>query len=576
MTATDSGSPYLVIEDLTVKFPTADGLVTAVSDLSYSVSLGQTLGIVGESGSGKSVSSMAVLGLHDSRSAQISGSIRLGDTEIIGLSEDRLRQLRGNAAAMIFQDALAALHPFYKVGAQLGEAYQVHHPKASKKDARRKAIEMLDRVGIPQPDRRVDDYPHQFSGGMRQRAMIAMGLINDPSLLIADEPTTALDVTVQAQILDLLQDLQREFNSAIIIVTHDLGVIAEMADDVLVMYAGRAVEFGTCKEILTHPEMPYTWGLLSSIPDVTGDTDAKLIPIPGNPPSLLDPPIGLRVPSPVRTRRQGAGEPVRHGAAGADARRARSRPRQALSPGQPGRDLRGRSAAGDCPRAGGGGLMSDVNLDKPDATDNEPLPGQEDQVEPESAQQVASFAELADQTHAAAVLDVTAPPVLSVDNLKMYFPVKAGLMRRTVGHVQAVDGVSFQVPERGSLGLVGESGCGKSTTGRLITRLYNPTGGSMMFERPRPRPALPEGDEAAAARRADDLPGSLHLAEPPAHGRHDRGRPARGAQDGAQEADHPAGPGAARRSSGSTPSTTTATPTSSPAVSGSASASPGR
>ena len=151
---------------------------------------------------------------------------------------------------------------------------------------------MLDRVGIPQPDRRVDDYPHQFSGGMRQRAMIAMGLINDPSLLIADEPTTALDVTVQAQILDLLQDLQREFNSAIIIITHDLGVIAEMADDVLVMYAGRAVEYGACKEILTHPEMPYTWGLLSSVPDVTGDTDAQLIPIPGNPPSLLNPPTG--------------------------------------------------------------------------------------------------------------------------------------------------------------------------------------------------------------------------------------------------------------------------------------------
>ena len=168
----------------------------------------------------------------------------------------------------------------------------MHHPKASKRDAKKRAIEMLDRVGIPQPDRRVDDFPHQFSGGMRQRAMIAMGLINDPSLLIADEPTTALDVTVQAQILDLLQDLQREFNSAVIIITHDLGVIAEMADDVLVMYAGRAVEYGTAKEILTHPEMPYTWGLLSSIPDVTGDTDAKLIPIPGNPPSLLNPPSG--------------------------------------------------------------------------------------------------------------------------------------------------------------------------------------------------------------------------------------------------------------------------------------------
>ncbi len=290
--ATEGDEPYLVVEDLTVRFPTEDGLVTAVTELSYTVALGQTLGIVGESGSGKSVSSMAVLGLHDAKSSRISGSIRIGGTEVIGLSESRMRQLRGNRVAMIFQDALAALHPFYKIGGQLAEAYIVHHPKASKRDARRKAIEMLDRVGIPQPDQRVDDFPHQFSGGMRQRAMIAMGLINDPSLLIADEPTTALDVTVQAQILDLLGDLQKEFNSAVIIITHDLGVIAEMADEVLVMYAGREVEYGSTKEILTHPEMPYTWGLLSSIPDVAGDTSGRLIPIPGNPPSLLNPPTG--------------------------------------------------------------------------------------------------------------------------------------------------------------------------------------------------------------------------------------------------------------------------------------------
>jgi peptide/nickel transport system ATP-binding protein len=192
---------------------------------------------------------------------------------------------------MIFQDPLSAMHPYYTVGNQIAEAYLVHN-NVSRKVARARTIEMLDRVGIPQPDRRVDDYPHQFSGGMRQRAMIAMALINDPGLLIADEPTTALDVTVQAQILDLLQDLQREFNSAIIMITHDLGVVAEMADDVLVMYAGRAVEYGPTKEILVHPEMPYTWGLLSSVPDVLGDTEAKLIPIRGNPPSLLSPPSG--------------------------------------------------------------------------------------------------------------------------------------------------------------------------------------------------------------------------------------------------------------------------------------------
>jgi peptide/nickel transport system ATP-binding protein len=290
--AAGAGEPYLVVEDLTVKFPTEDGLVSAVSELSYSVELGKTLGIVGESGSGKSVSSMAVLGLHDEKRSRITGSIRVDGTEIIGLSQKRLNEMRGNNVAMIFQDALAALHPFYRVGAQLVEAYALHHPSASKRDARQKAIEALDRVGIPQADARVDDFPHQFSGGMRQRVMIAMGLINSPSLLIADEPTTALDVTVQAQILDLLQDLQREYNSAIIMITHDLGVIAEMADDVLVMYAGRAVEYGSCKEILSHPEMPYTWGLLSSVPDVTASTDSRLIPIPGTPPSLLNPPSG--------------------------------------------------------------------------------------------------------------------------------------------------------------------------------------------------------------------------------------------------------------------------------------------
>ena len=287
-----TGTPLLSVDDLTVAFPTGDGWLTAVKGLSYQVERGRTLGIVGESGSGKSVSSMAVMGLHDPKSTRITGSIKLDGREVVGLSEGQMRHLRGNGMAMIFQDALAALHPFYKVGSQLEEAYLSHHPKASKRDATRKAVEMLDRVGIPQPDRRVEDFPHQFSGGMRQRAMIAMGLVNDPALLIADEPTTALDVTVQAQILDLLQDLQREFNSAVIMITHDLGVIAEIADDVLVMYSGRAVEYGATKEILTHPEMPYTWGLLSSVPEVGAATDVPLVPIPGNPPSMLRPPPG--------------------------------------------------------------------------------------------------------------------------------------------------------------------------------------------------------------------------------------------------------------------------------------------
>ncbi len=286
-----AGEPLLAVEDLTVRFPTYDGLVQAVTGLSYRLEQGSTLGIVGESGSGKSVSSMAVLGLHDAKRTQMSGSIRLAGKEIVGMSESRLMRIRGKEAAMIFQDPLSALHPFFTVGKQLAEAYLVHN-HVSRKVARKRAVEMLDRVGIPQAKNRVDDYPHQFSGGMRQRVMIAMALINDPRLLIADEPTTALDVTVQAQILDLLQELQRDFNSAIVIITHDLGVVAEMADDVLVMYAGRCVEYGPCKEILTHPEMPYTWGLLSSVPDISAAADARLIPIRGNPPSLLNPPTG--------------------------------------------------------------------------------------------------------------------------------------------------------------------------------------------------------------------------------------------------------------------------------------------
>src|SRR4051812_12879681 len=284
--------PLLSVRDLTVHFPTSDGVVKAVTGLSYDLERGKTLGIVGESGSGKSVSSSAILGLHRGSSAQVSGEILLDGVDLLKVNNESIRRRRGRDVAMIFQDPLSAMHPYYTVGNQIQEAFRVHHPDVGKKEARRRTVEMLDRVGIPQADRRVDDYPHQFSGGMRQRAMIAMSLINDPGLLIADEPTTALDVTVQAQILDLLQDLQREFNSGVIIITHDLGVVAEMADDVLVMYAGRAVEYGKTSEILVHPEMPYTWGLLSSVPDGHGDPTARMIPITGNPPSLLEPPSG--------------------------------------------------------------------------------------------------------------------------------------------------------------------------------------------------------------------------------------------------------------------------------------------
>jgi peptide/nickel transport system ATP-binding protein len=283
--------PFLSVANLAVHFPTSDGVVRATDGLSYTLERGKTLGIVGESGSGKSVSSSAILGLHRGTNAQVSGEIWFDGTDLLSLSDDDMRRRRGKDVAMIFQDPLSALHPYYRVGDQISEAYLAHH-QVSKRVARARTIEMLNRVGIPQPDRRVDDYPHQFSGGMRQRVMIAMALINDPILLIADEPTTALDVTVQAQILDLLQELQREFNTALIMITHDLGVIAEIADDVLVMYAGRAVEYGSTRELMSEPAMPYTWGLIQSIPDVTRSVDLPLRPIPGNPPSLLNQPPG--------------------------------------------------------------------------------------------------------------------------------------------------------------------------------------------------------------------------------------------------------------------------------------------
>lgn len=284
-------SSFLEVKDLHVEFPTEDGLVKAVDGISFTIERGKTLGIVGESGSGKSVTSLAILGLQKGTRARVSGQIWLEGKEIVAASEAEVRTLRGKSMAMIFQDALAALHPYYTVGEQIAEAYLVHN-KVSKKDAWKRAVEMLDRVGIPEPAKRAADYPHQFSGGMRQRAMIAMTLSCNPSLLIADEPTTALDVTVQAQILDLLRDLQKEFGSAILFITHDLGVVAEIADDILIMYAGKAIEYGSVRDVLQHSQHPYAWGLLGSIPRLTGNPDIRLSAIPGTPPSLIAVPPG--------------------------------------------------------------------------------------------------------------------------------------------------------------------------------------------------------------------------------------------------------------------------------------------
>ncbi|ANZ16156.1 ABC transporter ATP-binding protein [Streptomyces noursei] len=289
-------SAFLDVRDLKVHFSTDDGLVKSVDGLTFSLEKGKTLGIVGESGSGKSVTSLAIMGLHRASRQQrskvrMSGEIWLDGKELVAADPDEVRRLRGREMAMIFQDPLSALHPFYTVGQQIVEAYRVHHD-VDKKTARKRAVEMLDRVGIPQPDKRVDDHPHQFSGGMRQRAMIAMALVNNPELLIADEPTTALDVTVQAQILDLIRDLQKEFGSAVVIITHDLGVVAELADDLLVMYGGRCVERGPSDEVFATPQHPYTWGLLGSMPRIDRDQTDRLIPVKGSPPSLINVPSG--------------------------------------------------------------------------------------------------------------------------------------------------------------------------------------------------------------------------------------------------------------------------------------------
>jgi peptide/nickel transport system ATP-binding protein len=278
----------LSVEHLTVSFPTADGVVRAVQDLSYTLDEGKTLGIVGESGSGKSVSSLTLLGLNPG--ADISGTAFFNGRDLLRLPEAEMRRIRGADIAMIFQDPLSSLHPHFRVGWQIAEAIRVH-THVSKRDAMQQAVELLRLVNIPQPERRLSAYPHELSGGMRQRVMIAMALALKPKLLIADEPTTAVDATVQAQLMELLVQMQKEVGMAMVVITHDLGVVAAMADEVMVMYAGRAREMGDSRAIFYQPHHPYTRGLLTSIPSATGVT-GRLIPIVGQPPSLIRLPSG--------------------------------------------------------------------------------------------------------------------------------------------------------------------------------------------------------------------------------------------------------------------------------------------
>lgn len=280
----------LQVKDLKVHFPTDDGLVKAVDGISFTVERGQTLGVVGESGSGKSVTFMTIMGLINRKKAHVEGQVIFQGRDLLTMPEDELRAIRGDGMGMVFQDPMTSLHPYYKVGNQISEAILTHR-EVSKDEAFEKAIEMLEVVGIPQPGDRARQYPHEYSGGMRQRAMIAMSLALNPDLLIADEPTTALDVTVQAQILELIARLKEEFNIGVVLITHDLGVVHDVAERVMVMYAGKAVELGSRDEVFNNPLHPYAWGLLESIPHVD-QKGTRLVPIEGLPPSLIFVPPG--------------------------------------------------------------------------------------------------------------------------------------------------------------------------------------------------------------------------------------------------------------------------------------------
>jgi oligopeptide/dipeptide ABC transporter ATP-binding protein len=308
---TPAPSPnVLEVTDLVVTFPTDDGDVHAVGGLTFAVRENETIGIVGESGSGKSVTSMAILGLLP-HNAKVTGSIKLHGRELMGLDEHEMRPIRGEEIAMVFQDALTALNPVFRVGDQIAEAITVHH-ELSRADVHERVIHLLETVGIPNPERRADQYPHEFSGGMRQRAMIAMAIANEPAVLIADEPTTALDVTIQAQVLEVFERIQDRTKSSVILITHDLGVVAGTADRVLVMYAGREVELANVDQLFYNPRHPYTRGLLASLPRVDGTRLARLNRIKGQPPSLIAIPSGCafhprcedaKLPAPCSTER---------------------------------------------------------------------------------------------------------------------------------------------------------------------------------------------------------------------------------------------------------------------------------
>ena len=426
----------LSVRGLNVRFNSENGVVHAVRGVDFDLLPGRTLGIVGESGSGKSVTSLAIMGLLPA-TAEISGSVRLNGTELLGLSDKAMCRYRGNELAMVFQDPLSSLTPVYTVGAQIIEALTIHNPTMSQRAKTARAVELLAMVGIPSPAARLKAFPHEFSGGMRQRVMIAIAIANNPRVLIADEPTTALDVTIQAQVLEVLHTAQEETGAAVVMITHDLGVVAGMADDIMVMYAGKPVETGAVDDIYYNPRMPYTLGLLGAVPRVDVAEKSSLVPIDGLPPNLIHTPTGCSFAPrcPLATDACLAGEPV-------------------LAPVDP--------------HAGGAGHRSAC-------IKSGSLGGEVDVLEIFSAPPVPV-------SRFDAIPRDERSTVLQLKDVRKHFALtKGALLKRRIGTVKAVDGVSFDIREGECFSIVGESGSGKTTTLLEIMEFHKDQDGEVVI-----------------------------------------------------------------------------------------------
>ena len=472
----------LEIEDLSTHIQLTKSVVQAVGNVSLTVNAGETLGIVGESGCGKSMTGLSIMGLLPPGGSIVGGSIKLGGRELVGIRPEELRQIRGNEIAMIFQDPLTSLDPTKTIGYQVAEPVRLHRG-ASKAQALERAVEVLSLVGLPRPKERLDDFPHQLSGGLRQRVMIAMALACEPQLLIADEPTTALDVTIQAQILDLLADLKDRLGMAMLLITHDMGVIARHTDRVNVMYAGRVVETAAVSELFSEMRHPYTQALLASIPQLSQDARKALHAIPGLPPDLANPPQGCRFAARcmLATDKCRQEEPPLVGETSAhlfSCWHPVSGPLalETIPSGGPDADSIGLAAP-----VSEAGFVADVPIEVPAASAASPLA---------VADRPAAPADAAD-----GAADRDRKPLLDLRNLVKEFPVRSGaILQRKVGAVHAVSDVSFSVEAGTTFGLVGESGCGKTTIGKLIVALEQPDSGSIAL-----------GDVDVTALRGSDL-----------------------------------------------------------------------